>query len=112
MDGALIQTWASRKSFCSKDGSYEGDGANFHGQSRSNKTHESTTDADARLYKKGHGKESKLGYLGHALVENRNRLIAAAMVTLADGYAERDGALLMLEQKQKSRSLRITVGAD
>ena len=79
---------------------------------RSNKTHESTTDADARLYKKSYGKESKLGYLGHALVENRNGLIAAAMVTHADGYAERDAALLMLAEKQQGRSRRITVGAD
>jgi transposase len=93
VDGTLIQAWASQKSFRSKDGSDDGDGANFHGQKRSNKTHESTTDADARLYKKSYGKESKLSYLGHALVENRNGLIAAAMVTHADGYAERDGAV-------------------
>ena len=96
VDGTLIQAWASQKSFRRKDGSDDGDGTNFHGQSRSNKTHESTTDADARLYKKSYGKESKLSYLGHALVENRNGLIAAAMVTHADGHAERDAALLML----------------
>jgi transposase len=112
VDGTLIQAWASQKSFRSKDGSDDSDGADFHGQKRSNKTHESTTDADARLYKKSYGKESKLSYLGHALVENRNGLIAAAMVTHADGYAERDAALLMLEQKQDGRSRRITVGAD
>jgi transposase len=112
VDGTLIQAWASQKSFRSKDGSDDGDGANFHGQKRSNKTHESTTDADARLYKKSYGKESKLSYLGHALVENRNGLIAAAMVTHADGYAERDAALLMLAEKQEGRSRRITVGAD
>jgi len=112
VDGTLIQAWASQKSFRSKDGSDDGDGANFHGQKRSNKTHESTTDADARLYKKSYGKESKLSYLGHALVENRNGLIAAAMVTHADGYAERDAALLMLAERQEGRSRRITVGAD
>jgi IS5 family transposase len=112
VDGTLIQAWASQKSFRSKDGSDEGDGTDFHGQKRSNKTHESTTDADARLYKKSYGKESKLSYLGHVLVENRNGLIAAAMVTHADGYAERDAALLMLQEKQKGRSHRITVGAD
>jgi Transposase DDE domain/Serpin (serine protease inhibitor) len=112
VDGTLIQAWASQKSFRSKDGSDDGDGANFHGQKRSNETHESTTDADARLYKKSYGKESKLSYLGHALVENRNGLIAAAMVTHADGYAERDAALLMLAEKQEGRSRRITVGAD
>ncbi len=60
---------------------------------------QSTTDPEARLYKKSYGKESKLAYLGHALVENRNGLIAAAMTTQADGHAERDAALLMLEQR-------------
>jgi hypothetical protein len=112
VDGTLIQAWASQKSFRSKDGSDDGDGTDFDGQKRSNKTHESTTDRDARLYKKSYGKESKLSYLGHALVENRNGLIAAAMVTHADGMAERDAALLMLHQKQQGRSRRITVGAD
>ena len=112
VDGTLIQAWASQKSFRAKDGSDDGDGADFRGQKRSNKTHESTTDADARLYKKSYGKESKLSYLGHALVENRNGLIAAAMVTTADGFAERDAALLMLHERQKDRSRRITVGAD
>ena len=110
--GTLIQAWASQKSFRSKDGSDDGDGTDFRGQSRSNKTHESTSDADARLYKKSYGIESKLSYLSHALVENRNGLIAAAMVTHADGYAERDAALLMLQQKQQGLSRRITVGAD
>ena len=80
VDGTLIQAWASQKSFRCKDGSDDGDGTGFHGQKRSNKTHASTTDRDARLYKKSYGKESKLSYLGHALVENRNGLIAAAMV--------------------------------
>ena len=111
VDGTLIQAWASHKSFRAKDGS-DDDGTNFHGQKRSNDTHESTTDPDARLYKKSYGKESHLAYLGHALVENRNGLIAAAMVTQADGYAEREAALLMLQDKQKERSRRITVGAD
>jgi transposase len=111
VDGTLIQAWASQKSFRSKDGS-DDDGGDFHGQKRSNQTHASTTDSDARLYKKSYGKESKLSYLGHVLVENRNGLIADAMVTTADGTAERDAALLMLSQKQKHRSRRITVGAD
>jgi transposase len=110
VDGTLIQAWASQKSFRSKDGG--DDGGDFHGQKRSNQTHASTTDADARLYKKSYGKESKLSYLGHVLVENRNGLIADAMVTTADGMAERDAALLMLREKQKHRSRRITVGAD
>jgi len=112
VDGTLIQAWASQKSFRGKDGSDDGDGGDFHGQKRTNQTHESTTDSDARLYKKSYGKESKLSYLGHALVENRNGLIAAAMVTHADGLAERDAALLMLARKQEGRSRRITVGAD
>jgi transposase len=112
VDGTLIQAWASQKSFRKKDGSDDGDGTNFHGQKRSNETHQSTTDPDARLYKKSYGKESKLAYLGHALVENRNGLIAAAMVTRADGHAERDAALLMLDERQKNSSRRITVGAD
>ena len=79
---------------------------------RSNDTHESATDPDARLYKKSYGKESHLAYLGHALVENRNGLITAAMALTADGYAEREAALLMLEEKKKDRSGRITLGAD
>ena len=113
-DGTLIQAWASHKSFRAKDGSdgSDGDGANFHGQKRSNDTHESTTDPDARSYKKSCGKESHLAYLGHTLVENRNGLIAAAMVTQADRYAEREAALLMLQEKQKGRKRRITVDAD
>jgi len=111
VDGTLIQAWASQKSFRKKDGS-DGDGANFHDSKRSNETHESTTDPDARLYKKSYGRESKLAYLGHTLVENRNGLIAAAMATQADGYAEREAALLMLADKQQGRSRRITVGAD
>ncbi len=111
VDGTLIQAWASQKSFRKKDGS-DGDGTNFHDSKCSNETHESTTDPDARLYRKSYGKESKLAYLGHALVENRNGLIAAAMVTQADGYAEREAALLMLADKQQGRSRRITVGAD
>ena len=112
VDGTLIQAWASQKSFRRKDGSGDGDGTNFHGQKRSNETHQSTTDPEARLYRKSYGKESRLSYLGHALVENRNGLIAAAMATQADGHAERDAALLMLQQRQKRRSQRIRVGAD
>ena len=111
VDGTLIQAWASQKSFRSKNGS-DDEGSNFHGQRRSNETHQSTTDPEARLYKKSYGKESRLSYLGHVLVENRNGLIAAAMATEADRHAERDAALLMLHQRQKSRTRRVTVGAD
>ena len=114
VDGTLIQAWASHKSFRAKDGSDSDDnhGSSFRGQKRSNDTHESTTDPDARLYKKSYGKESHLAYLGHALVENRNGLIAAAMATTADGYAEREAALLMLENQRMGRRRRITLGAD
>ena len=112
VDGTLIAAWASQKSFRPKDGSDKDDDGNFHGGKRSNETHESTTDPDARLYKKSYGKESKLAYLGHALVENRNGLIAQAMVTQADGFAEREAALLMLAQQRQGSSRRITVGAD
>lgn len=66
VDGTLLQAWASQKSYRSKDGFGKGDGSDFHGQTRSNDTHQSTTDPDARLYKKSYGKESKLSYLGHA----------------------------------------------
>ncbi len=101
VDGALIQAWASQRSFRRKDGSDDGDGTNFRGQKRSNETHRSTTDPESRLYKRSYGQESKLAYLGHALVENRNGLIAAAMTTQADGHAGRDAALLMLAERQK-----------
>lgn len=115
VDGTLIEAWASHKSFQRKDSNDKpgaGSGANFHGEKRSNDTHESKTDPDARLYKKSAGQEAKLSYLGHVLVENRHGLIAAAMTTQADGVAERDAALLMLHRLQQGRSTRITVGAD
>ena len=111
VDGTLIQAWASQKSFRPKDGSdKDGDGTNFHGGKRSNETHESTTDPDARLYKKSYGKESTLAYLGHALVENRKGLIAQAMVTTADGFAEREAALLMLREQRKRTQTAHHVG--
>ena len=113
VDGTLIQAWASQKSFRAKDGSdKDGDGTSFDGQKRSNEAHESTTDPDARLYKKSYGKESHLAYLGNALVENRNGLIAAAMATTADGFGEREAALTMLEAQRKERKRRVTLGAD
>jgi transposase len=95
-----------------KDDSGSGSGGDFHGESRRNQTHASRTDPEARLYKKSAGQESKLSYLGHTLVENRNGLIAAAMTTQADGRAERDAALLMLYELTRKRSGRITTGAD
>lgn len=115
VDGTLIEAWASHKSFQRKDRNDKpgsGTGANFRGEKRTNDTHESKTDPEARLYKKAAGQEAKLSYLGHVLVENRNGLIAAAMTTQADGMAERDAALLLLNHLRKGCGRRITVGAD
>ena len=113
VDGTLIEAWASQKSFQRKDGGTDGDGANFHGQTRKNDTHASTTDPDARLYRKSKGTEARLAYLGHLLIENRHGLIVDAMATHADGTAERDAAMLMLhEQGQVTPWRRRTIGAD
>jgi transposase len=112
VDGTLIEAWAGQKSFRRKDDGGTGSGGDFHGESRRNQTHASRTDPESRLYKKSAGQESKLSYLGHTLVENRNGLIAAAMTTQADGRAERDAALLMLYELTRKRSGRITMGAD
>lgn len=73
--------------------------ANFHGQKRSKDTHSSTTDPDARLYRKGKGKETKLCFIGHGLMENRHGLLVDACLTLADGHAERVAALHMIEPR-------------
>ena len=88
--------------------------ADFHGQRRSNDTHQSTTDPDARLYKKSKGSEAKLSYLGHGLMENRNGLLVRTMVTRADGTAERDAALLMAWKtvSKMPSTRRITLGGD
>ncbi|MBZ5678406.1 MAG: IS5 family transposase [Acidobacteriia bacterium] len=112
VDGTLIEAWASQKSFRRKDGSEDGDGSNFHGTERKNDTHQSGTDADARLYRKSNHAESKLSYLGHTLVENRSGMIVGTYVTRADGYAERDAALLMMYEKRKRSAKRFTLGAD
>lgn len=112
VDGTLIEAWASQKSFQPKEGG-DGDSTNFHGQKRRNDTHESKTDPDARLYRKGGGQEAKLSYLGHVLVENRHGLIVDAMLTQADGTAEPDAALLMADSlRNKRRRGKITLAAD
>ncbi len=119
VDGTLIEAWASMKSFRPKDGSGEppaaGGGRNreadFHGQKRSNETHASTTDPEARLYRKGPGKEAKLCFMGHALMENRNGLVVDACLTEANGHAERIAALHMIEPRA-DRPRPITLGAD
>ena len=118
VDGTLIEAWASQKSFQKKDGD-GGDSTpgQFHNEKRSNETHASKTDPDARLYRKGRGQEARLSYLGHVLMENRKGLIVDAMLTHADGTAERDAALLLLHRQWTTRRRRhkrgpISVGAD
>jgi transposase len=111
VDGTLIEAWASHKSFKPKDGSDDSDGGNFHGQKRKNDTHQSTSDPDAKLYRKADGREAKLCYMGHALMENRNGLAVAGSVTRASGTAERRASEAMLKKKAK-RLQRITVGED
>ena len=111
VDGTLIEAWASHKSFKPKQAKTDDDGSNFHGQLRKNDTHQSTTDPEAKLYRKADGREAKLSYLGHALMENRNGLAVGGMVTQADGTAERRASEAMLK-KQAKGSKRITVGED
>ena len=114
VDGTLIEAWASHKSFRPKDGgeppSGNGREVDFHREKRSNETHRSTTDPDARLYKKSKGSEAKMSYLGHALMENRHGLLVDTMVTLADGTAERDAAVLMASQISGVK--QVTLGGD
>ena len=116
VDGTLIEAWASMKSFRPKDGGGgdPGPGRNrerdFHGQKRSNETHESTTDPDARLYRKGRGKESKLCFMGHVLMENRNGLVVGGELTRAHGAAEPLTAVELVERHAGGG--RVTVGAD
>lgn len=111
VDGTLIEAWASQKSFRPKDGSVD-DGSDFHGQKRKNDTHASTTDPESRLYRKAAGREAKLAYMGHALMENRNGLAVGGIVTKATGTAEREASEAMLKTKAKPASGRITVGED
>ena len=115
VDGTLIDAWASIKSFQPRDGgprppSGRNDEVDFHGQIRKNDTHASTTDPESRLYRKGKGKESKLCYMGHTLMENRNGLVLDARVTPATGTAEREAAAdMILNIPGKGQ---VTVGAD
>jgi transposase len=114
VDGTLIEAWASHKSFRPKGeepGAGRPDGeVNFHGEPRSNDTHQSTTDPEARLYKKSKGSEAKLSYLGHGLMENRNGLLVGTLVTPANGTAERDAALLQAEKIPGIK--QVTLGGD
>ncbi|MGP8171462.1 IS5 family transposase [Rhodoblastus sp.] len=111
VDGTLIEAWASQKSFRPKDGS-DGDGTDFHGQRRKNDTHASVTDPNSRLYRKAMGREAKLSYMGHAVMENRNGLAVAGMVSQANGTAERWASEKMLAAKSKKTGHRITAGED
>jgi len=116
VDGTLIEAWASQKSFKPKTGGEaqpapggSNPGVNFRGEKRRNDTHQSTTDPDARLYKKAKGQEAKLGYLGHVLMENRHGLVVNTRLTLATGTAEREAAVEMVPRRGKCR---VTLGGD
>lgn len=116
VDGTLIEAWASLKSFRRKDGGDDSQGPgrngerNFHKEKRSNETHQSTTDPEARLYKKGDGQPAKLCYIGHALMENRHGLAVGGGISQATGTAERETALALIDGRRRGR--RITLGAD
>lgn len=120
VDGTLIEAWAGQKSFQKKGTRTSSDSddpgnptVNFHGEKRSNDTHASTTDPEARLFKKGSGKESKLSFMGHVTMDNRHGLVVATRYTTATGTAEREAAHTMLQSLRKnSPSRRITLGAD
>src|SRR5437764_11073363 len=119
VDGTLIEAWASVKSFRPKEPPEGGNSASggrnasadFKGEKRRNETHRSTTDADARLYRKGPGMEAKLCFIGHALMENRSGLIVDTRLTRVSGHAERLAALDMI-QGFADRPSAITLGAD
>ena len=116
VDGTLLEAWASLKSFRPKGGGEtpgsgeDNPSIDFHGEHRTNDTHQSTTDPEAMLAKKGKGKEARLCLAGHVLMENRTGLVVDVIVTRATGTAERDTALDMLERVPGQR--RITLGAD
>jgi transposase len=117
VDGTLIEAWASQKSFQRKDERQApppddpgNPTVNFHGEKRSNDTHQSTTDAEARLARKSAGHESKLAYCGNVLIENRNGLVVDTALVMASGTAERDAAVEMVDRIEGEK--RVTVGAD
>ena len=106
VDGTLIEAWASQRNFRPKDGSDEG-GSNFHGPTRRNDTHHSTTDPDSRLYRK-----AKLSYMAHVTMENRHGLAVAGVLSKATGTAERRASEAMLAIRRRLAGRRITVGED
>jgi len=108
VDGTMIEAWGSTKSFRPKD-EEESDNngfGDFRGQKRSNETHESKTDPDSRLFRKGHGREAKLSYMGHALMENRHGLVVDFDVSEANGHAERDNAVQLVDRERDRREKR------
>jgi transposase len=116
VDGTLLEAWASQKSFRPKDedppsppDDPKNPAVNFRGERRKNDTHASTTDPDARLYRKGDGQPARLVYMGHVLMENRSGLVVDTAVTPADGYGERYAALTMVEALPGDR---VTLGGD
>lgn len=116
VDGTLIEAWAGQKSFKKKDqtGGSGDSGRNpsieFRGEKRTNETHQSTTDPEARLYKKAKGQEAKLSYLGHVLMENRNGLVVDGLLSESTGTAEREAAVVMCDDIPGNH--RVTLGAD
>lgn len=113
VDGTLIEAWASMKSFRPKNDNDSGDSngwSDFQGKKRGNKTHESKTDKEARIFRKGRGKSAKLCFMGHALMENRNGLVANVKVTMATGHAEREAATEMIDESLRGK--KATLGAD
>lgn len=119
IDGTLIEAWAGQKSFVKRDNPQpenRDDPGNptvdFHGEKRTNDTHQSTTDPEARLYKKGKGKESRLSFMGHVIMDNRHGLVVSTSYTEATGTAERSTATQMMKKVKGKQKCRLTVGAD
>jgi len=110
VDGTLIEAWASHKSFRPKDGSDDDGEGGFRGSKRCNDTHRSTTDPEAKLYRKSRGREAKLSYLGHVVIDNRHGLAVDATLTEANGRGEREAALEMAARLPGEG--RVTLGAD
>jgi transposase len=119
VDGTLIEAWAGQKSFQKKgtpSKTKSGDPGNptidFHGEKRSNDTHQSTTDPESHLWRKGKGKESKLSFMGHVLIENRHGLVITTRYTQATGRAEREAAEEMIREVKDGRNIHVTLGGD
>lgn len=114
VDGTLLEAWASLKSFRPKDEDDDDTDNNgwsdFKGKKRSNETHESKTDPEAKLMRKGNGKEAKLSFIGHVLMENRNGLIADGKVTEANGRAEREAAVELLKKQPRAKTAGLDAG--